>query len=181
MQQKWVFNMITFLCMIMIPNTCLWILYNTPKFMQFPPQSPDINPIEHMWEVLDAKVRSRAISNKQDLISALRQEWDAIAPSVTLNLVESMPRRLQAIIHAKGIQQNIRCKIKLETSLIMRGVWILFKPRKAGVVMFNAIHSYITVFSHVNFPCGNKVHPVICIWLVVVHFTFLDFQPQTCF
>lgn len=83
-------------------NTRLWLLYNTPKQLNTPPQSPDINPIEHLWKVLEENIRRRHISNKKDLKEALQEEWDKIPSSLTANLVNSMPRRLQAVITAKG-------------------------------------------------------------------------------
>lgn len=83
-------------------NTRLWLLYNVPKELNTPPQSPDLNPIEHLWKVLEDNIRKRPISNKKDLKIALQEEWDKISPSVTANLVSSMPRRLQAVIDAKG-------------------------------------------------------------------------------
>ena len=83
-------------------NTRLWILYNTPKYLQTPPQSPDINPIEHIWDYLDKKIRMRQISNKRDLQTALQEEWSNIPQSLTAKLVDSMQRRLQAIIDANG-------------------------------------------------------------------------------
>lgn len=83
-------------------NTKLWLLYNTPKWMETPPQSPDINPIENLWDHLDRKVREREIRNKNDLIIALQEEWTKISPDVTQNLVDSIPRRLEAIIKNKG-------------------------------------------------------------------------------
>lgn len=83
-------------------NTRLWLLYNTPKQLKTPPQSPDINPIEHLWKILDDEIRKRHISNKKELKEALKEEWDKIPSSVTANLVNSMPRRLQAVIDAKG-------------------------------------------------------------------------------
>lgn len=61
-----------------------------------------MNPIEHLWKVLDDAIRKRHISNKNELKQALKEEWDKIPPSVTANLVSSMPRRLQAVIDAKG-------------------------------------------------------------------------------
>jgi hypothetical protein len=38
-------------------NTKMWILHNTPEYLKTPPQSPDINPIEHLWDHLERKIR----------------------------------------------------------------------------------------------------------------------------
>lgn len=81
-----------------------WLLYRTPKTLDHPPQSPDLNPIEHLWEHLDKKIRERNISSKTDLKVALREEWSKISPDVTQNLVDSMHRRLAAVIKSKGKQ-----------------------------------------------------------------------------
>lgn len=80
-----------------------WLLYNAPRQLKTPPQSPDINPIEHLWYLLDLKVRKNKISSKQQLRDVLLQEWEQIGPEITQNLVSSMPRRLQAVIDAKGM------------------------------------------------------------------------------
>lgn len=83
-------------------NAKLWILYNTPKYEKTPPQSPDLNPIEHLWEELDRRIRARSISNITDLRKALAEEWVNITPNVTKNLVDSMPKRLRAVMESKG-------------------------------------------------------------------------------
>lgn len=83
-------------------NTRLWLLYNTPQQLKTPPQSPDMNPIEHLWKILDDAIRKRRISNKNELKQALKEEWDKIPSIVTINLISSMPHRLQAVIDAKG-------------------------------------------------------------------------------
>ncbi|CAK9827588.1 Transposable element Tcb1 transposase [Anthophora retusa] len=83
-------------------NTRQWVLYNTPKYLQTPPQSPDINPIEHLWDYLEKKLHNHNISSKESLKIALLEEWNKINPAVTSNLVNSMPRRLEAIIKSKG-------------------------------------------------------------------------------
>lgn len=84
------------------PNTKLWLLYNTPKCLNTPPQSPDVNPIEHLWDVLERRIRKRTITSKETLKTALKEEWQSILPNITEKLVESMPRRLCAVIKAKG-------------------------------------------------------------------------------
>jgi hypothetical protein len=71
--------------------------------LETPPQSPDINPIENIWSLLETKVRKCICSSRQMLIENLKKEWDKTGQEVTANLVNSMPRRLQAIIDAKGL------------------------------------------------------------------------------
>lgn len=81
-----------------------WLLYRTPKQLDHPPQSPDINPIEHLWDHLDRQIRKRDITSKDTLKSVIMEEWQKISSEVTSNLVNSMPKRLQAVIKAKGKQ-----------------------------------------------------------------------------
>lgn len=81
-----------------------WLLYKTPKQLDHPPQSPDLNPIENLWNYLDQKIRQRKITSKQTLKEALKEEWEKIPEDYTKKIVESMPRRLQHVIKAKGGQ-----------------------------------------------------------------------------
>ena len=79
-----------------------WLFYNIPKQLYSSPQSPDINPIENLWDELDQRDRKNKISNKEYLKRALLEEWNEISADVTQNLVSSMPRRIQSILNAKG-------------------------------------------------------------------------------
>lgn len=79
-----------------------WLLYHTPHTLETPPQSPDIKPIEHLWEELDQRLRKHSISNKNDLKDVLLQEWNNIGENITNTLVQSMPKRLQAVLDQKG-------------------------------------------------------------------------------
>lgn len=81
----------------------LWLLYNCPKVIETPPQSPDLNPIEHLWEHLERQIRANhKIKSKKDLREVLIQEWNNIPASITQKLVNSIPKRLQSVIKAKG-------------------------------------------------------------------------------
>ena len=81
-----------------------WLLSRTPKVLKHSPQSPDLNPIEQLWEYMDEKVREKNISCKDDLKSALQGECTKILPDFTKTLVESTLRKLEAMIKSKGRQ-----------------------------------------------------------------------------
>jgi hypothetical protein len=53
----------------------------------------------HFWK----KNRKCKCSSRQLLIENLKEKWDKMGQEVTANLVNSMPRRLQAVIDAKGL------------------------------------------------------------------------------
>lgn len=72
------------------------------KPLEWPPQSPDLNPIENLWAILDNRVEKTGVTNKQTYFAALEKAWNELDPQHLRNLVESMPKRLQSIIEAKG-------------------------------------------------------------------------------
>ncbi|GFS92603.1 transposable element Tc1 transposase [Trichonephila clavipes] len=75
-----------------------WLLYHCRNQLNTPPQSPDLNVIENLWSHLERSVQKHQITSKEQLKSVLQED----APETTRHLVESMPRRLEAIISAKG-------------------------------------------------------------------------------
>lgn len=84
-------------------NVRLWILYNAPHTLQTPPQSPDMNPIEHLWDELERRIRKHHISSKAQLKEVIVQECGKIDAAVTRKLVQSMQDRLKAVIRSKGM------------------------------------------------------------------------------
>lgn len=70
--------------------------------LPWPSMSPDLNPIEHLWGVLKRKVEEKKPRNKNQLKQIVEDEWKSILPATCANLVNSMPRRLDAVISNKG-------------------------------------------------------------------------------
>ncbi|GES94162.1 IS630 family transposase [Rhizophagus clarus] len=67
-------------------------------------QSPDLNPIKYMWNELERRIRARTNSPKNlgELESLLQECWLQIQREVYQKLVESMNRRIDAVIKARG-------------------------------------------------------------------------------
>lgn len=79
-----------------------WIKENRVKVLEWPSQSPDLNPIEHLWNELGKRIGRRTHKNAVDLFADLDTEWKNLPKSLLQNLVHSMPRRLEAVIKSKG-------------------------------------------------------------------------------
>lgn len=77
---------------------------NNVSVLPWPSKSPDLNPIEHLWDELDRRVRARqpAPQSLRQLAVALQEEWVNIPQEVIRNLILSMGRRCQAVINARG-------------------------------------------------------------------------------
>lgn len=81
-----------------------YLAANNITTLPWPSMSPDLNPIEHLWDVLDRRVRAResAPATPNELFLALQEEWEAIPAQTISNLIASMPRRCRAVIAAEG-------------------------------------------------------------------------------
>ncbi len=72
--------------------------------MDWPAQSPDLNPIEHLWVHLKKQLSAYPTPSNRinELWECTQQEWEAIEPAVVQNLIESMPRRVEEVYRANG-------------------------------------------------------------------------------
>ena len=76
---------------------------NNVNVLPWPAVSPDMNPIEHIWDYLGRKVRVRGnVHNLRDLENALIQEWNNIPNAVIRRYVRSMRGRLAGCINSRG-------------------------------------------------------------------------------
>lgn len=76
----------------------------TIERLNWPARSPDANPIEHVWHMLQTAVSHRNPQPRtlQELGIALREEWDNLPQRSVKTLILSMGNRCRAIIHARG-------------------------------------------------------------------------------
>ena len=79
------------------------------NFLPWTGQIPDLCPIDNAWGELCRRLRERAVAptNKEDLKQALCEEREAMPADLFTALAESIPRRVEAAIEAKGC--GIKC------------------------------------------------------------------------
>ncbi|CAJ0929860.1 unnamed protein product [Ranitomeya imitator] len=70
--------------------------------MTWPPQSPDLNPIEMVWGELDRRVKAKGPTSAKHLWELLQDCWKTIPGDYLLKLIKRMPRVCKAVIKAKG-------------------------------------------------------------------------------
>ena len=75
---------------------------NIDYIKQWPGNSPDLNPIEHVWAEMKYQLRGRDTSSLLKLENEIRLVWNNLDRDLLKTLVDSVPNRLQEVIHRKG-------------------------------------------------------------------------------
>lgn len=73
-----------------------------PEVLDWPSNSPDINPIENLWCIVKNNVEKRMPKDSDELRRYMIDEWRDIPKPVLINLVRSMKRRCELIIENDG-------------------------------------------------------------------------------
>lgn len=73
-----------------------------PEVMDWPSNSPDLNPIENMWGIIKRNVEKRMPKNIGELEQYMIEEWNEIPMSTLKNLTMSMKRRCELVLEANG-------------------------------------------------------------------------------
>lgn len=76
---------------------------NNVAVLEWPARSPDLSPIEHMWDCIGRKVRERNdVNDLRDMDRALHEEWNRIPLQAVRKLIASMRRRCIAVQAVNG-------------------------------------------------------------------------------
>ena len=70
--------------------------------MTWPPQSPDLNQIEMVWDELDCRVKEKQPTSAQHMWKLFQDRWKSIPCDYLMKLVERMPRVCKAVNKVKG-------------------------------------------------------------------------------
>ena len=81
-----------------------WLDGQEFETMIWPPQYPDLNPIEHMWAWLKGRLNEYGIAPKgiKELFDRVGQTWYGFTKEECRRVINTMPERCQAVIKAKG-------------------------------------------------------------------------------
>ena len=79
-----------------------WLRDNSVNVLEWPSQSPDLNPIEHLWGDLKMAVHRRTRSNLVELERFCKEEWEKLPKKRCAKVEASYSKRLEAVIAGKG-------------------------------------------------------------------------------
>ena len=83
-------------------STQKWFENSQLQVLDWPANSPDLNPIENLWAIVKKKLNKHHPNTSQQLKDAIKTCWNEVTPRECQQLIHSMPRRIEAVIKARG-------------------------------------------------------------------------------
>ena len=81
-----------------------WFKNKNVTTISWPANSPDLNPIENVWKLLKDNIQKRENFPRtmEELKITLKEEWSKFDVSILRDIVDSMPRRIEAVLKVNG-------------------------------------------------------------------------------
>lgn len=70
--------------------------------LNWPADSPDLSPIENLWDYLEDMTKDRRCKNGDELFQCLEKAWNQIPINYLRALIDSMPERCEEVVRTKG-------------------------------------------------------------------------------
>ncbi len=88
----------------------------TWQWVYFTPQSPDLNPIEHLWDVVEREIHIMDVqpTNLQQLCDAIMTIWPKYLRNVYNTLLNLCHEEIRQFWRQKGVQQGVPNKVASE-------------------------------------------------------------------
>lgn len=79
------------------------MMENAIPTLDWPGNSPDLNPIENLWHIMGMKINEQRPTSYKTLTSIIEKVWyNDLALEYLRKLIDSMPTRLRAVIKNNG-------------------------------------------------------------------------------
>lgn len=82
-----------------------WLAEHNIETIDWPPYSPDLNAIEHVWSMLKRKFKRNAPTTAEEAIALIHRIWNDFNREYAQNLMNSMPSKLQFVIDHRGLRK----------------------------------------------------------------------------
>lgn len=79
-----------------------WLNQKGVERLEWPSFLPDLNPIEHLWDEIERRMKKEQPKNEKELKESLTRVWKGVEKEVLKKLVDSVPNRLNEVIRMKG-------------------------------------------------------------------------------
>jgi hypothetical protein len=83
-------------------STAQWLSANSVRVLQWPPNSPDLSPIENVWQIIKDHVEKKSPTNIEDLRREIEDSASIVSKSLQVRLMNSLPRRLRVCVERQG-------------------------------------------------------------------------------
>uniref|UniRef100_A0A3Q1HV65 Tc1-like transposase DDE domain-containing protein n=1 Tax=Anabas testudineus TaxID=64144 RepID=A0A3Q1HV65_ANATE len=74
-----------------------WFQTNKINVMEWPAQSPDLNPMENLWGDIEKSVSEAKPRNVNELWNVVKESWSGITAERCHKLADSMSHRCEAL------------------------------------------------------------------------------------
>ncbi|CAF3714869.1 unnamed protein product [Rotaria sordida] len=88
------------------------------NILPWPAHSPDLNPVENLWAIIDKKFKKIPMHTIQELNERLRSEWLSVESTICANLIKSMPKRIAECVKAKGDEKSTKQLALIQIQII---------------------------------------------------------------